>query len=490
MKEKTLIYNFRVKHLPGKRNPADYLSRYPALKSAPEAADEDLAAHIEDATIAAITDIIHEECVALKEGDLQAIAAQDQTYQRLLSKVKHNSWLAGKAQESPDMKPYHSIRDRLSISDNLVIYTYDQGPTRVVVPEALRKKVAANLHAGHQGLDSMQRRARHTVYWPGIDGDLAHCRSSCTPCNTNAPSQPAETLIMTPPPEYPFQKTAADICHIKGTNYMVYADRLTGWIEIAHLQGDTTSSKLIRFFRTYFTRYGAPMEISIDGGTNLNSEEMRKFFESWGVSTRISSAYFAQSNGRAEAAVKTAKRVLMDNTGPGGTLNTDKVAVALLQYYNTPLRDVNKSPAQLATGRQLRDGIPTDVRHYKINNSWKRTLRDREAKMSEAHQHTVDKRQNHRILTPIEVGKRVYIQNQANKKWDRSGTITEAPKYRQYTVKMDGSGRLSKRNRRHLKVIHEDHSNTNSGTSNPTVVVHQQVPRTTRKRRPTERYAP
>ena len=166
------------------------------------------------------------------------------------------------------------------------------------------------------------------------------------------------------------------------------------------------------------------------------------------------------------------------------------MAVALLQYYNTPLRDVNKSPAQLATGRQLRDGIPADVRHYKINNNWKRTLRDREAKMLEAHQHTRDKRQNHRILTPIEVGKRVYIQNQANKKWDRSGTITEATKYRQYTVKMDGSGRLSKRNRRHLKVIHEDHSNTNSGTSNPTVVVHQQVPRTTRKRRPTERYAP
>ena len=59
--------------------------------------------------------------------------------------------------------------------------------------------------------------------------------------------------------------------------------------------------------------------------------------------------------------------VVMDNTGPGGSLNTDKVSVALLQYYNTPLRDINLSPAQLATGRQLRDGVPADRQHYKVN---------------------------------------------------------------------------------------------------------------------------
>ena len=118
----------------------------------------------------------------------------------------------------------------------------------------------------------MMRRARQAVYLPGMEGDLSYCRSQCTACNTNAPSQPEETMIMTPPPKYPFEKTTADLFQIKGQNYLVYADRLTGWLEIAHLQGDTTSSKLIKYFRKYFGRYGAPMEISIDGGTYLNSE--------------------------------------------------------------------------------------------------------------------------------------------------------------------------------------------------------------------------
>ena len=89
-------------------------------------------------------------------------------------------------------------------------------------------------------------------------------------------------------------------------------------------------------FRSYFAKNGAPEEISTDGGTNLVSGEMCNFFRRWGVDMRISSAYYPQSNGRAEAAVKTAKRLLRDNTGPGGTLNTDKVSVALLQYLNTP----------------------------------------------------------------------------------------------------------------------------------------------------------
>ena len=95
---------------------------------------------------------------------MQKIAAQDQAYQMLISRVKKNDWQTSKAQEATCLKPFYNIRDRLSSANNLVTYTYEQGPTRIVIPEALRSKIATNLHAGHQGLDSMRRRARQTVY--------------------------------------------------------------------------------------------------------------------------------------------------------------------------------------------------------------------------------------------------------------------------------------------------------------------------------------
>ena len=47
----------------------------------------------------------------------------------------------------------------------------------------------------------------------------------------------------------------------------------------------------------------------------------------------------------------------------------------------------------------------------------------------------------------------VLSQKPFNKKWDRSATVIEVGANRQYRVKMDGSGRISARNRRHLQKI-------------------------------------
>ena len=60
------------------------------------------------------------------------------------------------------------------------------------------------------GLDSMQRRARQAVNWPGMDSDLQHVCDSCESCNAYAPSQAAKPFILTSSPENQFQHTVAD----------------------------------------------------------------------------------------------------------------------------------------------------------------------------------------------------------------------------------------------------------------------------------------
>ena len=177
---------------------------------------------------------------------------------------------------------------------------------------------------------------------------------------------------------------------------------------------------------------------------------MAEFLKNWGVTARLSSTQYPQSNGRAEAAVKTAKRIIKTNTGSGGTLDTDKASLALLQYLNTPLRAVNKSPAQLAAGRQLRDGVPTARWHLKVDRHWGRTLRKREVQMGEDGD-TLMTNSTPRQLLPLDPGTRVRVQNQASNVWDRTGLVVEALPYRQYTVRLDGSGRISLRNRKHLR---------------------------------------
>ena len=56
----------------------------------------------------------------------------------------------------------------------------------------------------------------------------------------------------------------------------------------------------------------------------------------------------------------------------------------------------------------------------------------------------------------LEVGDMVQIQNQRGnnpKRWNKSGKIVEKLDFDQYLVKVDGGGRLTRRNRRFLKKI-------------------------------------
>ncbi len=78
-----------------------------------------------------------------------------------------------------------------------------------------------------------------------------------------------------------------------------------------------------------------------------------RFLRDWVGRHHVPSAYNPQSNLHAESAVKTVKRLIARNTGPQGGLDTDALALALLQYRNTPDRDMGRSPAQVLFCRKV-----------------------------------------------------------------------------------------------------------------------------------------
>ena len=64
-------------------------------------------------------------------------------------------------------------------------------------------------------------------------------------------------------------------------------------------------------------------------------------------------------------------------------------------------------------------------------------------------------------LAPIRVGHKEFVQNQrvagkAAKRWDRTGTVLEDKGFDKYSVKIDGSGRVTDRNRRYLRFFKPD----------------------------------
>ena len=453
LKEKTLPFSFTIRFRPGKQNAtADTLSRYPVERVGP--CEADLALE-EELTVAAITAL--QECSALVTVDQETVRRHgdgDGTYQLLRQRIEENSWPESCSNELSELKTFYKVRERLSIIDGMICYAHENGPLRLVIPEALREQVAQNLHASHQGTDSMLRRARQAVYWPGLEADVNRVRRQCTACDYHAPSQPAEPLMMAPPPEYPFQQVVADLFEESGHRYLVYADRLTGWIKLDHLRS-YTSNVLVPIFQRHFSEYGVPEQISLDGGTSLISGEMTEFFRRWCVEVRQSSAQYPQSNGRAEAAVRSAKTIMRDNTAPNGSLTMEKIASAMLQYHNTPLREGGKSPAQLLLGRQLRSGVPVSVTLLRVQERWTEDLTRREKMMAQKADRLEElSDSSRRHLEKLVVGQHVRIQNAVTKRWDRTGVVTRVLRaIRQYTIRMDGSGRVVLRNRKFLRPI-------------------------------------
>ena len=86
----------------------------------------------------------------------------------------------------------------------------------------------------------------------------------------------------------------------------------------------------------------------------FNSQEFRNFADRYGFDHQTSSPRYAQSNGKAENAVKTAKR-LMTKAYESGT----DPFIALLDWRNCPSGDLGASPVQLLMGRRTRSQLPT-----------------------------------------------------------------------------------------------------------------------------------
>ena len=187
---------------------------------------------------------------------------------------------------------------------------------------------------------------------------------------------------------------------------------------------------------------------------------------------RLSSAHNPQSNGKAESAVKIAKRLLRDHTLPNGSINTNAFMIAIMGIRNTPDPLSGLSPAQVIYGRNLPDAFRFKEEIFKdakVRETWRNAWRYKE----KANRHrffcqrqTTNARS--RAAAPLAVGTRVFIQNRHNDKtWNRSGIVVERKGFGQYQVKLDGSGRLSLRTRGHLKPFQSYSQLGTAGTSAP-----------------------
>ena len=126
-----------------------------------------------------------------------------------------------------------------------------------------------------------------------------------------------------------------------------------------------------------------------------------------------STPHYPQSNGKAEATVKSMKKII-SMCWNGQALDNNQLCRALLQYRNTPSRKDGLSPAQKLYGRPVQDTFPAHPRSF--SSEWQRTMEDAEQKAKSTLEKSAEFYNLHsRSLPEIRAGSNVAIQNSSTK---------------------------------------------------------------------------
>lgn len=131
-------------------------------------------------------------------------------------------------------------------------------------------------------------------------------------------------------------------------HYILLVDYYSKYIEVDKLK-DLHSTTIIEALKDQFARHGISSMLQTDGGPQYSSQEFKVFCKSYGILHKTASPHTLHSNGEAERAVQTVKRLW--------SKASDK-HLALLHYRTTPLESVGLSPAQLLMGRRPRNNLP------------------------------------------------------------------------------------------------------------------------------------
>ena len=213
--------------------------------------------------------------------------------------------------QSIELRQYLSIFELLYLDSDKILYRKSvhgefYAQDRLCLPMSLQLPTIESCHTltgGHMGMHTTQTRLLQRFYFPGAFKAVEEFVSSCIICQRKAgkPKDQRHTLVSIQD-GYPFQRLSVDLVgpirpSRAGNTYILTAkDVFTRWIEAIPTNNITAEviAKLLE--KHIFSRFGMPLEIKTDCGTNFTSEVFRDVCRILNISKTESPPYNAKSN--------------------------------------------------------------------------------------------------------------------------------------------------------------------------------------------------
>jgi hypothetical protein len=245
----------------------------------------------------------------------------------------------------PAMVPFFRQRYDISIEKGCLLLG-----TKVIIPRELQHDMLNLLHESHPGMVRMKSHARSICWWPSINGDIEEKVKNCEACQiVNFRPDCSQTVLW--PKVDIWGRLHVDFFVMRQKYFLVVIDSESKWIEVYNMPKGTDAQKVCESLSTLFSNFGYPSQIVSDNGPPFNSKYFVDFCSSRGIEVLKSPAYHPQSNGMAERAVQTIKRLLAKELTTNPSALSDKnirtvLNKILLPYRTTPLATGEVSPSE------------------------------------------------------------------------------------------------------------------------------------------------
>lgn len=185
----------------------------------------------------------------------------------------------------------------------------DSNPTlKVYVPHHLQGHGIDQYHDlnGHIGLDKTFDAIKQKYYWPGLYRQLYDNISECMICQRRSKQSVQPPLRMTDIPLYAFAKIGSDLSgpypiSLLGNKYIVgYIDLYSSYPEAYAVPDKSAYNIAHSSIDEIFPRYGSPLEIITDNGTENVNKVRKETLETLNIHHVRTSRYHPQSNSKIE----------------------------------------------------------------------------------------------------------------------------------------------------------------------------------------------
>ena len=361
----------------------------------------------------------------------------DGTLQKLKSMVL-NGWPSSIKSVDPEIRPYWSMRDDISLLDGLLL-----SGSRIIIPSRSRESTLASIHEGHQGEVKCLLRAKEAVYWPGMYKDIEKMVKHCSACQEFQNAQQKCPMISMEIPTEAWHTVGADLFHYNGRWHLLVTDYYSKAPFVRRV-ANTGAAATVRAMKGIMSENGIPIKVVSDNGSHFSAQEFRKFAERYGFELILSSPEYPQGHGLIERHIQTVKKCMRKCDASGYDFD-----LAMLTLRATPLDHNLPSPAELLNGRKFRTTLPSTREQRPGTSDVRQLLSDKQGTATRYYN------RNARAKSDLSPGQKVRLLNKKTRAWEPAVVDRKAETPRSYVVKRESGGVDLRRNRLHLRPTSE-----------------------------------